>query len=195
MDFQAFDAAYIEKVRAGDPETERHFVAYFSELILLKVRSRLRSPEAMEDVRQETFRRVFALLRSEQGVRSPERIGAIVNSICNHVLYEHYRASGRSQPLDEESAEQFIEPGPDQLSQAIREEDRRQVRDILARISERDRRVLEGVFLEERDKDDVCRELGVSRDYIRVLLHRAKQAFREAHKGRGRGAWRFVFVF
>jgi RNA polymerase sigma-70 factor (ECF subfamily) len=34
------------------------------------------------------------------------------------------------------------------------------------------------VFLEERDKNEVCRELGVDREYLRVLLHRAKQAFK-----------------
>lgn len=194
MDFQAFDAAYIESVRAGDPEAERHFVTYFSELILLKLRSRLRSAQAIEDVRQETFGRAFALIRSERGLRNPERLGAVVNSICNHVLFEHYRASGRSQPLDDAAAEQFIEPGPDALTQTIREEDRRTVHEILKKMPDRDRRVLQSIFLEERDKDDVCRELGVTREYIRVLLHRAKQAFRDAHKRRGGSAWRFVFV-
>lgn len=195
MDFQAFDAAYIDNVRAGDPEAERHFVAYFSELILLKLRSRLRSEQAIEDVRQETFGRTLALLRSDHGIRNPERLGAIVNSICNHVLFEHYRASGRAQPLDEFEAEQFVEPGPDPLNQTIREENRRIVREVLEKLAERDRRVLQSVFLEERDKDDVCREMGVTREYIRVLLHRAKQAFREAHKRRVGSSWRFIFLF
>jgi RNA polymerase sigma-70 factor, ECF subfamily len=34
------------------------------------------------------------------------------------------------------------------------------------------------VFLDERDRDDVCREFGVEREYLRVLLHRAKQEFK-----------------
>jgi RNA polymerase sigma-70 factor, ECF subfamily len=34
------------------------------------------------------------------------------------------------------------------------------------------------VLLEDRDKDEVCAELGVSRDYLRVLVHRAKQSFK-----------------
>jgi RNA polymerase sigma-70 factor (ECF subfamily) len=34
------------------------------------------------------------------------------------------------------------------------------------------------VLLEERDKDEVCAELGLSRDYLRVLVHRAKQSFK-----------------
>jgi RNA polymerase sigma-70 factor (ECF subfamily) len=32
--------------------------------------------------------------------------------------------------------------------------------------------------MEEIDKDEVCRQFGVNRTYLRVLLHRAKQSFR-----------------
>jgi RNA polymerase sigma-70 factor (ECF subfamily) len=32
--------------------------------------------------------------------------------------------------------------------------------------------------LEEKDKDEVCEQFGVDRDYFRVLLHRAKDKFR-----------------
>jgi RNA polymerase sigma-70 factor (ECF subfamily) len=48
-------------------------------------------------------------------------------------------------------------------------------------MSERDRRLLREVFLEERDKDEVCRDFGVDREYLRVLLHRAKQAFKSLY--------------
>jgi RNA polymerase sigma-70 factor (ECF subfamily) len=34
------------------------------------------------------------------------------------------------------------------------------------------------VLLEERDKDEICAEFGVSREYLRVLVHRAKQSFK-----------------
>ena len=35
------------------------------------------------------------------------------------------------------------------------------------------------LFFEERDKDEICRELNVDRNYLRVLLHRAKSKFRD----------------
>ena len=38
--------------------------------------------------------------------------------------------------------------------------------------------LLKAVFLEERDRDEVCREFGVDREYLRVLLFRAKQEFK-----------------
>jgi len=45
----------------------------------------------------------------------------------------------------------------------------------------RDRSLLQAVFLEERDRDEVCREFGVDRDYLRVMLHRAKQEFKSEY--------------
>ncbi|MFZ0413046.1 MAG: sigma factor-like helix-turn-helix DNA-binding protein, partial [Candidatus Acidiferrales bacterium] len=54
-----------------------------------------------------------------------------------------------------------------------------QVLKVLERLSAKDRQLLRRVFLEEKDKDEVCREFGVDRDYLRVLLHRAKRSFRD----------------
>ena len=81
-------------------------MAYFSELIQLKLRSRLHSPQAIEDVRQETFTRVFAALHSGK-LRQPDRLGAYVNSMCNNVLLEHYRASSRDSSLEDEEQKDF----------------------------------------------------------------------------------------
>jgi RNA polymerase sigma-70 factor (ECF subfamily) len=52
------------------------------------------------------------------------------------------------------------------------------VREILAEMPPRDRAVLKAIFLDERDRDEVCREFGVDGEYLRVLLFRAKQNFK-----------------
>jgi RNA polymerase sigma-70 factor (ECF subfamily) len=54
----------------------------------------------------------------------------------------------------------------------------RVVHQILSQLPERDRRLLRLVLLEERNKDEVCAEFGITREYLRVLLHRAKQSFK-----------------
>jgi RNA polymerase sigma-70 factor (ECF subfamily) len=187
VDFQAFDSAYVERLRTGDRDTEDHFIAYFGELILLKLRSRLASRQAMEDVKQETFARCLQLLRSEGGIRNAQRLGPLVNSICNHVLSEHFRATRRTEPLEDQPADRFTAREPDALTRMITEDTGRMVRQVLEKLSERDRTILRAVFLEEREKDEVCREIGVTRDYIRVLLHRAKQSFREIYIERTTG--------
>ena len=58
-----FDAAYVDRLTAGDEETERHFTGYFGDLLTLKLRARLRSPALVEDAKQETFLRVHQNLR------------------------------------------------------------------------------------------------------------------------------------
>lgn len=181
MDFQAFDSSYVERLRAGDRNTEDHFVAYFGELIELKLRSRLAARQSLEDVKQETFARCLKLLRSPGGIRNAERLGPLVNSICNNVLSEHFRAGRRTEPLEDQPAERFIAREPDALSRIITDDTRRIVRQVLEKLPARDQAILRAVFLEEREKDDLCREIGVTRDYIRVLLHRAKQSFREVY--------------
>ena len=184
MNFVTFDASYVSKLRAGDAPTEQHFIAYFSELMLLKLRPRLRMPEQIEDVKQETFSRTLSLIRSEGGLRHAERLGPLVNSICNNVLMEQYRVSNRAETLEDEVAERLVEATPDALSKVISEDTRNLVRNVLASMNERDRSLLRAVFLEERDKDEVCTELGVDRDYLRVLLHRAKGSFRTVYSKR-----------
>jgi len=58
------------------------------------------------------------------------------------------------------------------------------VRKILNQLPERDRRLLQSVLLEERNKDEVCAEFGITREYLRVLIHRAKQAFKSFYISR-----------
>jgi RNA polymerase sigma-70 factor (ECF subfamily) len=181
LQFHSFDEPYIERLRAGDFRTQEHFVAYFGELIQLKLRSRLHSPQAIEDVRQETFVRVFAALRHEGKIRQPERLGSYVNSMCNNVLLEHYRSSQRDTPLEDEADQDLPDRTVDFVGAIAAKQLEEKVREILQEMPERDRRLLSGVFLEERDKDEVCRDFGVDRDYLRVLLHRAKLSFKSLY--------------
>jgi RNA polymerase sigma-70 factor (ECF subfamily) len=46
----------------------------------------------------------------------------------------------------------------------------------------RDRDLLRAIFFEEKDKDSVCREMGVDREYLRVLVHRAKDKFKALYE-------------
>jgi RNA polymerase sigma-70 factor (ECF subfamily) len=178
LQFHSFDASYVARLCAGDGQTQEHFVRYFSELLQVKLRSRLQSLHAIEDVCQETFARVFAVLRKDGGLRQPERLGPFVNTVCNLVLLEHYRASGRNDSLDAEGRPELPSLGASALDIVAARQIKDKVREILLDLPLRDRALLKAVFLDERDRDEVCREFGVDRDYLRVLLHRAKQEFK-----------------
>lgn len=182
MEFFDFNESYLERLRERDFPTEQHFFKYFSELLLIKLRSRVRSSQAVEDIQQETFLRVLKTIRTETGIRSPERFGAFVNSVCNNVLMEYYRSSSHSGPSDERSADP-----PDRTidleGTLATKQTREHVRTVLDQLPEKDRRLLRAVFFDEQDKNEVCREFGVDRDYLRVLLHRAKQNFKASYQG------------
>jgi RNA polymerase sigma-70 factor (ECF subfamily) len=172
-----FDKSYVDRLRDGDPSTEQHFASYFGQLLGIMLRARYLSPERVDDVRQETFRRVIAALRREGGIREPARFGPFVNSICKNVLRENAREWFRNLAIQQDHSGAGNEI-VDLESTLISEETKKKVRDILAELKPRDRQLLRALFLEEKDKDEVCREFGVNREYLRVLLYRAKIRFR-----------------
>jgi len=176
-----FDEAYFRRLRDRDPLTESHFVAYFSDLLQIKLRARFISSHATEDIKQETFVRVLKALRSENAIREPDRLGAFVNSVCNNVLMEFYRSSSRTEQADENTPDP-----PDRTIDLegflVTKQTCQQVRRILQQLPAKDKRLLRALFLEERDKDEICREFGVDREYFRVLLHRAKESFKTMYR-------------
>jgi RNA polymerase sigma-70 factor (ECF subfamily) len=184
LQFHSFDASYVSNLCSGDFRTQEHFVAYFTELLHLKLRSRLQSASAIEDVRQETFARVFSTLGKEGGLRQPERLGAFVNMVCNHVLSEHFRSGSDGESLDVEGRPELPDRCANALEIASVGQLKDKVREILVDLDPRDSSLLKAVFIDERDRDEVCREFGVDRDYLRVLLHRAKQEFKAEYMKR-----------
>jgi RNA polymerase sigma-70 factor (ECF subfamily) len=114
---------------------------------------------------------------------APESLGAFVNSVCNNVLFEMYRSSTRAAPLEE-----GFDP-PDDASGAetaiMADEERARVRDALAALPVKERELLTWLFFEERDRDVICRDLKIDRNYLRVLVHRAKARFKTRFSSEG----------
>lgn len=179
-----FNTEYVRRLAERDPETERHFSLYFGELLRIKLRAKLRDSGRRDDVRQETFLRVLRAIREKPAcIEKPDRLGAYVNAVCNNILLEEYRASSRFQdmpPNEPEIAGDFVSPD-DALEM---EQRKRAVLLVLSTMPAKDQLVLRQIFFEERDKDAICQEFGVSREYLRVLLHRAKSKFREQYEKR-----------
>lgn len=180
VDLYSFDEDYLRRLGARDPAVEAHFVSYFSERLKITLRARGVDSHTIEDIRQETFCRVWLAVRSGN-VQNPSGFGSYVHSVCRNVLSESRRGEVRYQhdSLDTtDVADSRL--GLEDLMQ--RKENGKLVREVLARLPERDRHVLHARFFEDRDNDDVCMEFGVDRDYLRVLLHRAINRFGELYK-------------
>jgi RNA polymerase sigma-70 factor (ECF subfamily) len=179
MEFFPFDDDYVRRLREGDRWTEEHFRSYFEQLLLIKLRRRLPSPEAIHDVRQEVFVRVFKTLRAPGGgLHDARKLGAYVNTVCNNVVFEQYRQTTRTEPLLDSHLE--LPASEDIESAIVNNEERQRVHSVVEGLPPRDRDIIKALFFDERSNDDVCAEFRVDRGYLRVLVHRAKEKFREA---------------
>ena len=180
VDFYSFDEEYLRRLGAHDPATEAHFVAYFSERLRITLRARGVDSHTIEDVRQETFCRVWGAVQSGS-VHNAQGFGAYVHSVCKNVLSESRRIDIRNQHDSLDGADVVDQQlSLEELMQ--RKENDTLVRAILAELPEKDQHLLQARFFEDRDNVEVCGDFGVDRDYLRVLFHRAIQKFGELYK-------------
>jgi len=174
-----FDAMYLQALADRNEDIEQHLVSHFSRALRAKLRTQLRSPELAQDACQETFLRIFNYFRSGKTLDNPASLPGFVHRVCHNIALEFLRSHTRHPQLAEDSPEPVDgSPGPE--SQVVTEERKRMVARILRDLPERDRELLRRVFLEEEDKDAVCAELEVDRDYLRVLLYRARLRMKTA---------------
>jgi len=128
---------------------------------------------------------VLNFLRSDKSMDHPERLGAYVHSVSINVMMELLRASTRH-PAMPEDAHHLVDRSMNPEGDVVTRERKDMVRNILEELPEKDRGILRAVFLEDIDKADVCKRFDVNRDYLRVLVHRAKIRFRAALDKDGR---------
>ena len=181
IQFYSFDDFYLKRLRSGDHQTEEHFVAYFSRFLRQKLGKRLHCQSVIDDVRQETFNRVWTALQAEQGIRQPERLGAFVNSICNNVLREHYRKSCRESPGGDDLAANIPDGAIGAADVVASRQMQCEVGRILDELPGKHRELIKRAFFEERDRNELCRDFDIDRNYLRLLLHRAKRQFRSLY--------------
>jgi RNA polymerase sigma-70 factor, ECF subfamily len=174
-----FDEKYLRALQDRDPETENHLVASFSKAIQAKLQNRLRWPELVQDARQETFLRVFAYFRSGKTLANPASLPGFVHGVCHNVALEFLRSHTRHDQMAENIPEP-VDPSSDPEGQMVTAERKQIVRKLLGELPVKDRELLRRVLLEEEDKNAVSKELGVDRNYLRVLLYRARLRFKAA---------------
>jgi RNA polymerase sigma factor (sigma-70 family) len=180
VDLYSFDEEYLRRLGAHDPVTENHFVSYFSERLKITLRARGIDAHTIEDVRQETFCRVWVAVQAG-AVHNPRGFGSYVHAVCKNVLSENRRIDFRNQHDSLETTDVADNQlGLEELIQ--RSQNTELVGKLMARLPQRDRKILYARFFEERDSDEVCELFNVDRDYLRVLLHRAILKFGELYK-------------
>lgn len=174
-----FDAAYLQALADRNEDVEQHLVAHFSRPVQGKLRHQLRSPELALDACQETFLRVFHYFRTGKTLDNPASLPGFIHKVSHNIALEFLRSHTRHPQLAEDAPDP-ADTAPNPESLMVSEERKRIVRRILGNLPEKDQELLRRVFLDEEDKDKVCAQLGVDRDYLRVLLYRARVRMKTA---------------
>lgn len=177
MDGLRFDEHYLRALASRREDIEQHLVAHFSRPVRTKLRARLRSPELVQDACQETFLRVFTYFRSGKTLDNPGSLPGFIHTVCHNIALEFLRSHTRHPQMAEDAPDPVdTAQGPE--DQMVSEERKDIVRRILGDLPEKDRDLLRRIFLDEEDKDAVCEDLHVDRNYLRVLLYRARNRMR-----------------
>jgi RNA polymerase sigma-70 factor (ECF subfamily) len=176
-----FNATYVHALKQGDRSTEDHFVSYFSPILTRKLRKKLSSTDMVYDARQETFLRVMTILRSEEGVRNPERFEVMVLGVCNNVVREIYRHKRRMMQIEPEF--DIPSPAPSQDARMTTSEIGDEVRKLLVELGPKARAILQAAFIEEQDRNEICLRFGITRNHLRLLLYRAIKKLEVRVKG------------
>jgi len=187
LQFQTFDGEFVQRLKDGDYAAGERFAAYFGNVLQLKLRVRFRLPDLIEDALQTTLLRVLQIVREGDGVRDPEKFGAFVNTVCEHVIQEHYRAELRYGSWEEYN-EDPIDASIDLDADLVNDDRKEVIEEVLNALPAREQRILRAVFLEEIEKAIICKQYRISADYLRVLQHRAKSRFRAICEDRGYAA-------
>jgi RNA polymerase sigma-70 factor, ECF subfamily len=171
-----FDAQYVRQLRERAHPVEEHFSSYFHRILTNYLRGRIKSPELLEDIRQETLLRVLHSLRAGDGLRRPECLASFVMAVCQNVLREQVRAQVRYTGFDEPAV--HADRSADPEKQAIAGQRRASLTEALAQLATRERQVL-AMTLADAQPADISRRLGLTQGNVRVVLHRAKAHLRD----------------
>ena len=162
----------------GDAAAEAELVRRLAPRVRLYGLRHLRDASAADDLAQEALLLTLERLRAGR-VREPERLASFVFGACRLLVRNLRRGARRRDALLARFAVEF-EPHASADPLLL---DRGRLRECLARLAERERSVLLLTFYAEAPVDQIAARLGLSRDNVRTVRHRAVGRLRQCVQG------------
>jgi RNA polymerase sigma-70 factor, ECF subfamily len=173
----------VSRIRAGNRQTEAELVERYSRGVMIIIRREVRDTAAAEDLYQETFRIILEKIRHGD-VREPERLSGFICGVARNLVIDYFRRAARQEGMTEiEEAAPLPHPAPDQLQELLQKEKADLVRQVLKEMpNERDIQALYRFYIADDDKEQICADLGLTIPHFNIVLHRARERFRELYR-------------
>lgn len=176
------ETAHLRPVKAQAAEVDRYDALYRSHLerIYGFIVRRVGRPEVAEDLTAEVFLKGLRWLQTN---RSPQEISAWLHATARSAVADYWR-NHLHPPIDIATVENLLSDSkpPQEVLPRDGGDDTR-VACILARLSERERKVLELRFLHGYTAREIAGEMQLSEGNVRVLQYRALKRAASLERG------------
>jgi RNA polymerase sigma-70 factor, ECF subfamily len=179
-DESALATAISHRIRRGDTEAENELIHRYQPGLRMILRRRIERDDALvDDLVQETMLIVLQRLRGD-GLNDPAGLAAFAAQTARNLSIGARRKHARQRTdVDHMAIERVFSSTPsvdDEVADASTVWAVRRMLDEFP--SARDRALLKRFYLEEIDKDSLCREFDLAEGTLNQALNRARSRFR-----------------
>lgn len=167
-------------ISRGDAKAEELLFRKYYRPTLYLLERKTGDPELAQDLCQEAFCILLERLRTRP-LDEPDRLVGFLHNIAVNLHIADVRKSMRRKTFTSETlAETVVDSSQNQYRLLLKDRASWAVRHVIASMSNlRDKKLLYGFYIEEKDKAEVCAELDLSLRHFDKVLFRAKQRFKE----------------
>jgi RNA polymerase sigma-70 factor (ECF subfamily) len=167
-------------ISRGDKKAEAEFYSRYYQPALFILERKTGDHELAEDLCQEAFCITLERLR-HQPLSDPDKLPAFLHSTAVNLYIAELRKADRRKTFTNQALLDDVADGTqNQYRALLRERSGEAVRRLIeAMDNSRDRMLLYQYYIQEKDKAQVCVELGLSHRHFDKVLFRAKQRFKD----------------
>ena len=174
---------HAARARSGAPLSQADVAALIEQNYVglrLLVARRCRDPQVAADLLNDAVCTTWAKWQAGK-IERPEQIAGYVLQVTMNLLRNHRRAIAERPEKRADAAKlQDLPSGTEPSDETIEREIAVQVKNVIRGMSsQRDRAILVRFYLDEEDKETICRDLGLSPLQFDKILHRARGRLRK----------------
>lgn len=169
----------VERIGEGDQVAESELFARFGRSVRLLLLKRTGNPQLASDLCQDTFVVMLRKLRAGE-LKDPDRLAGFISRTAVNISIQHFRKEKRYLYSASGIIRQQVAHCDNKGQRLDNETSRVMLEDILEQLAvSRDREILRRFYLNENDKEAICRDLQLSSVHFDRVLYRAKHRMRE----------------